>query len=47
MLASAAKVVAGTNGIHGMIIRTSDEWAAKVKDKWGSVLNLKGGRRIW
>ena len=28
-------------------IRTSDEWATKVKDKWGSVLNLKGGRRIW
>lgn len=28
-------------------ITMSDEWAAKVKDKWGSVLNLKGGRRIW
>jgi len=28
-------------------IRTSDEWVAKVKDKWGSAVNLKGGRRIW
>jgi UbiD family decarboxylase len=28
-------------------IRVSDEWVSKVKDKWGAVLNLNGGRRIW
>ena len=28
-------------------IKTSEESAARVKDKWGSVINLKEGRRIW
>ncbi len=28
-------------------IRTSPEWAAKVREKWSGVLNLQGGRRIW
>ena len=28
-------------------IRVSDESVSKVKDKWGAVLNLNGGRRIW
>ena len=28
-------------------IKTSPEWEAKVKDKWGSTLDLNGGRKIW
>ena len=28
-------------------IKTSEESAARVKDKWGSVINLKERRRIW
>ena len=28
-------------------ITTSPEWEAKVKGRWGSTLDLKGGRKIW
>ena len=28
-------------------ITTSPEWEARVKDRWGSTLDLKGGRKIW
>ena len=28
-------------------ISTSDEWKARVRDRWGDVLSLKGGRRVW
>jgi len=28
-------------------IKTSEDLAARAKERWGSVLNLNGGRRIW
>ena len=28
-------------------IRTSDEWKTRVNDKWGDLLSLTGGRRVW